>query len=116
MPRRGTSFAFAEKINLNDDGGKIVFITSYPGKIIGNAFYKIKACNTILKCNPHVEQEIEDTILLAREAVVGESLFLVSNRYEDLYISIKSILLPSNKSRCCISHSWIKSRTSSSEI
>lgn len=86
-----SGFELAERIYENAADSKIVFITKYPEAILGNAPYKVMAYSTILKCNPLLEQEIKDTIHLAQEEVLGNSLYVVHNRYEDLYIPINTI-------------------------
>jgi len=84
-------FQIAEHITGLANGSLIVFMTVYPQRINGNAYFKTKAFSFIDKDNPSMEQELRDTIRLAEQALTCRCILIHAGRFETLYIPYESI-------------------------
>jgi len=84
-------FQIAEHITRLANGSLIVFLTAYPQRISGNAYFKTKAFSFIYKDNPSLEQELRDTIRLAEQAMTCRCILIHAGRYETLYVPYESI-------------------------
>ena len=91
LANKSTGFDVARHIAESSDSNLIVFMTAYPQRIVTNAFYKTKAFNVILKSNPSLYQEIEETITLAKQTLKGKCLFVHIDKFQTLYIPYDDI-------------------------
>ena len=91
-----SGFALADYINQLDSAHLVVFVTSYPGRIIGNPHYLTRAFSLILKGGTNFEDEVRSTIDLAKEAIKKHSLLIHKGRFDSLYIPLDSIYFIEN--------------------
>ena len=91
-----SGFALADYINQLDSSHLVVFVTSYPGRIIGNPHYLTKAFSLILKGGSNFEGEVRSTIDLADSAIKKHSLLIHKGRFDSLYIPLESIYFIEN--------------------
>ena len=69
----------------------IVFQTAYPQRILHNPVYKTKAFSFIYKTNCNLENEVKQTIDLAKEALEGKCLAVSLDSSENCYIPYDNI-------------------------
>ena len=84
-------FSLAELISEQNNGSLIVFLTDYPQKINYNPYFKTKAFSVIYKNNPSLDNEIENTILLAQKVLQSKCLYIHVDKFQTLYIPYENI-------------------------
>jgi len=89
-------FTLADHIHNHACGHLVVFITAYPGKIIGNPPYLTKAFSLIFKDSPVLQSEVCATIDLAQSVMKKHSLLIHKGRLDSLYIPMDSIYFIEN--------------------